>query len=160
MGFWSSLFGGGANKEIRKKLVMCSTLELKMGAGARKSGGNIPSIHHGPGVDAQLSGEETERVLSDASLEDLEWACEVREKFDEADELAQSGSYRSAITKFEMAIKEAPFDALAMMTLGVCHAELGDGPKAVRVLKQAVKIDPTNARIRGNLEAIRQAFDL
>ena len=73
---------------------------------------------------------------------------------------SERGNHREAIGLFEKILEKAPFDSISLMSIGVQYAHLRDGQKAVQYLEKALKSDPTNHRIRGNLQAIREDFGL
>jgi tetratricopeptide (TPR) repeat protein len=73
---------------------------------------------------------------------------------------SERGNHREAIQCFESILVKAPFDSISMMSIGVQYAHLRDGRTAVQYLERALKSDPSNQRIRGNLQAVREDFGL
>jgi tetratricopeptide (TPR) repeat protein len=98
--------------------------------------------------------------LSKMTEDDIKQAIEILRLQKKALAAAEAGNHREAIRQFETIVKKAPFDSISMMSIGVQYAQLGDARKAVQCLRKALKSDPTNQRIRANLQAIRGHFGL
>jgi tetratricopeptide (TPR) repeat protein len=67
---------------------------------------------------------------------------------------------KDALKIFQKLAKRAPFDSIALLSIGVCYANLGNGKEAVSYVEKALEIDPENERIKENLEGIKQHFGL
>lgn len=146
--------------EILEKLCLCQPTELQLSLGAKKAGNRVPGIHHVGLSEESLDEKQTQEVLEKATVEEIQNVIDMFKLSEAGDGFAQSGKFDQAIAKYEEAIDIAPFDPITMMSLGVCYAESGKGRKAVEVLEKALKLDPGNDRIRGNLSAIKDAFGL
>lgn len=88
---------------------------------------------------------------------DLVWAEEVLKIGMEGSDKARAGRFNEAIPSLKRALSMAPGHDLMLMTLGVCYAQIGEFPKAIKILEQARKLHPDNSRIAQNLEAIKRA---
>ena len=91
---------------------------------------------------------------------DLRQAIEIVRLQKRAKTAGDTGRHREAIDLYEQIVRKVPFDSIALMSLGVQYAYLREGRKAVHYLEKALKADPGNGRIRGNLEAVRDDFGL
>ncbi len=65
-----------------------------------------------------------------------------------------------SIRLYQQILSVAPFDSIAMLSIGVCYANLGNAKKAIYYVEEALKSDPHNQRIQGNLDAIKQHFGM
>ncbi|MBW2264098.1 MAG: hypothetical protein JRG91_19210 [Deltaproteobacteria bacterium] len=144
--------------DVLKKLCLCQPTELQLALGAKKAGNPVPGIHHVGLSDESLDEKQTQAVLEKATVKEIQKVVDMFELSQAGDGLAQSGNHKEAIGKYEKAVEVAPYDPITMMSLGVCYAETGSGRKSVEILEKAVKLDPGNERIKGNLSAIKQAF--
>lgn len=98
------------------------------------------------------------KLVGDLSDEQLEWLVDVANMEQEATNAGNSGNHSRSIELFEKVVEKAPWNSIALMSLGVQHAMQRNGKRAIELLEQAAKIDPSNSQIRGNLEAVRQDF--
>ena len=96
------------------------------------------------------------RLAAKMSDEDLARALELVNLNRQAQQASSRGDHRAAVACFEKVVAEAPFDSIALMSLGVQYAFLGDRARAIEYLERAARADPSNRRIRDNLEAVRR----
>jgi tetratricopeptide (TPR) repeat protein len=104
------------------------------------------------------SDSPAKKIVSDLTDEQLEWLVDVANMEQEATNAGNSGNHSHAIKLFEKVVEKAPWNSIALMSLGVQHAFQRNGKKAIELLEQAARIDPSNSQIRGNLEAVRRDF--
>lgn len=104
------------------------------------------------------SDSPAKQLVADLTDEQLEWLVDVANIEQEATNVGNSGDHSKAIDLLERVVEKAPWNSIALMSLGVQHAFQGNGKKAIELLEQAARIDPSNSQIRGNLEAVRRDF--
>lgn len=78
---------------------------------------------------------------------------ELQKRFDEA-----QNAFAQAAVLYDAAWKLCPAFEITLMSLGVMRAKMGLGNEAVRILEQALTLNPANQRVQANLQAIRNAF--
>ena len=88
--------------------------------------------------------------MSDAELDAL---IEIKELNRQAD--ATSGP--TAIKLYKQILKRAPWDEIAMMSIGVEYAQAGQFPTAISWLERAAKANPDDNRVKKNLAAVKAA---
>lgn len=119
---------------------------------------SVLKSRHGGMAVVGLGVEEELALAARMSDGDIQQAIEIVEWHKQALAASESDEHQTAIEYFEKIVRQAPFDAISWMSLGVQHAFLRNGRKAVDCLERALSEDPDNERIRGNLEAVRADF--
>ena len=97
-------------------------------------------------------------MVEDLTTAQLEWLVELSKLEQDATNAGNAGEHAKAIELFARVVEVAPWNSIALMSLGVNHAMQGNGKRAIELLEQAFEVDPGNSRIRGNLEAVRRDF--
>jgi len=109
-----------------------------------KSGEDAPAMIGDEAAFALL------RKLSVAELERLQQSVECGQKADRA-----GSDMRRAAALYKKAAELNPYNSLALLSYGVALANLGDLRKGIKSVKQALKVDPGNERIRSNLKGMK-----
>jgi tetratricopeptide (TPR) repeat protein len=110
-----------------------------------------------PGVPASgprdNGGVRTQK--NDVTIRDIEWAEKVMAIAEQAAAASQQEDYAAAIRLYRKALQQAPDCDLYLMSIGACYANMGKPSRGLPYLERAAKINPRNARIQGNLAAVR-----
>ena len=93
---------------------------------------------------------------NDVTIRDIEWAEKVMAIAEQAAAASQQEDYAAAIRLYRKALQQAPDCDLYLMSIGACYANMGKPSRGLPYLERAAKINPRNARIQGNLAAVRQ----
>ena len=75
-----------------------------------------------------------------------------------ATSFGNQGKHSQSIDIFETIKKKAPWNSIAIMSLGVQYAKAGKGFMAVQTIKEALAMDPDNGQIKQNLRAVMKDF--
>jgi len=113
-------------------------------------------------------GEEEARVDRLARLvvsrqitaADIDWAIALDGIAGEAQRLAAGEDRFGALTRYRAALRQAPGCDVYLLSIGVCLFHLGAPDDALKYLQRAHTIDPSNTRIRQNLESLREHLGL
>lgn len=101
-------------------------------------------------IDVDVTQDDLLKRLTDGELSQLVHIRELTRKAD-----ATSG--REAIRLYRKVLKLAPWDEISMMSIGVENANTGNFSEAIRWLEKAVEANPSNARVRRNLDGVKAA---
>lgn len=101
------------------------------------------------------SGHE---IINQLSEKDLSFLIKVRDLESKASDLGNSGDHQKAIEVFEEVLELAPWNSVAMMSLGVQYALLKKERLALELLEKASRMDPSNEQIKQNLTAVKRDF--
>lgn len=140
-----SLFGGSSSPTgpslttEQKQALWMTPMEL-MGA----SMGTVISVGS--------SGAKTHQV----SKETAEWAKPIVDVLARASRQAEAGRFDEAIKSFKLVLNDAPEAPIALMSIGCCYGGQRNKSEALKWLKRALKSDPGNSRITGNIEAVNE----
>ena len=100
-------------------------------------------------------GHELVDQLSD---EELKWLVDLALLETEASNAGSNGDHERSIELFKKVLDLAPWNSIAIMSLGVQYAFLGQGKKAIAFLERASHMDLDNQQIKKNLRAIQEDF--
>jgi tetratricopeptide (TPR) repeat protein len=143
----TTIFSGLTDEEKRKALDLDEFYLQSVLEGRR---GKVKVVEHG--TDNAFVDKLTEQ--------DIQEAIQIVRLQKKAITASDASNHREAVRLYEQIIAKTPFDSISLMSLGVQHAFLRECHKAVSYLKRALKQDPTNPRIRSNLEAVQRDFGL
>jgi tetratricopeptide (TPR) repeat protein len=87
------------------------------------------------------------------SKETAEWAKPIVDILTRASRQAEGGRFDEAIETFKLVLNAAPEAPIALMSIGCCYGAKRNKSEALKWLKRALKSDPHNSRIKGNIEA-------
>lgn len=154
MGFFSRLFGTGNQDDFLASLKPAERIEVSNLNPLiyhviimEKRGENAPKLMM---VDSQTTPELL-RKLTVAELERLKESVEFAKKADQA-----GGS--SATEYYRKAAETNPYNSIAVMSYGVSLAEAGNLREGIKWVEKARAVDPSNERIRRNLNAMRASL--
>ena len=95
-------------------------------------------------------------MLGEVTKETAEWAMPIVDVLSRASRQAESGRFDDAIETFKLVLSDAPEAPIALMSIGCCYGAKRNKSEALKWLKQALKSDPGNSRITGNIEAVNE----
>lgn len=101
-------------------------------------------------IDVDITQNDLVKRVSDSELSQILHILELTRK-------ADTTSGRRAISFYREILKLAPWDEISIMSIGVEHANAGNFGKAIRWLEKAAKANPSNARVRRNLDGVKAA---
>jgi len=105
----------GLSLPDKRRLLALNPLYLQ-GWLAKTSGTEIDIVEFGQGDESDAD------LMRKLSLEELEEAIEIRRLSDEATAAADRRDHSAAIAAFEQVVKRAPWDSIAVMSIGANHA--------------------------------------
>jgi Flp pilus assembly protein TadD len=91
----------------------------------------------------------------DIAKETIEWATPIVDQLAAASRLAEAGRFDDAISGFKKVLDVAPEAPIALMSIGCCYGAKRNKAEGKKWLTRALKSEPNNARIQGNLDALR-----
>lgn len=133
------LFAGFSDEE-KRDLSTRNVLMLEAEK-SKRQGGNVQVLGERHGLVERLSDEELNRLI------------EIRKLMMKGD--ATKGA--EAISQYKQVATLAPWDDICLMSIGVEYANAGNFGEAIRWLEKALALNPSNARIRNNLEGVKDA---
>lgn len=102
----------------------------------------------------QIGGPSYNQILKKISEEEIDLLIKGMEANAEADRLSDSKPLR-AIEKYKEAVSILDWDEIAVMSIGCIYANIGRNKEALRWLNKAYQLNPSNARVKRNLEALK-----
>jgi len=84
------------------------------------------------------------------------WAKPIVDLIQKASTLSRDDQYEEAIEIYKQVLEKAPDAAIALMSIGCCYGHTGRKSDARGWLERAAKAEPTNERIRRNLEGLKR----
>jgi tetratricopeptide (TPR) repeat protein len=101
-------------------------------------------------IDIDTTQDNIIKRISDKELAQLVRIRELTRKADSTSNIA-------AIHLYKQVLKLAPWDEISMMSIGVEYANARNFSKAIRWLEKAAKVNPSNARVKRNLDGVKAA---
>jgi len=102
----------------------------------------------------QIGGPSYNQIIKKLSEEELDLLIKGMEASAEADRLSDSKPLL-AIKKYKEAAAILDWDEIALMSIGCVYANIGKYQDALKWLNKAYQLNPSNERVRRNLEALK-----
>jgi len=102
----------------------------------------------------QIGGPSYNQIIKKLSEEELDLLIKGMEASAAGDRLSNSQPLL-AIEKYKEAAAILDWDEIAVMSIGCIYANIGRNKEALTWLNKAYKLNPSNARVKRNLAALR-----